>query len=683
MLDELIANSRNYVPDENNPSNEGEIFLQQATLDNYDNYFPYVLHDSVEARGAAVRWNAWDGPSDAPGARSICAELRAYLNGTEILSFFKAESIINGFCWFGSVRPNDFPPAPVFEPRINNSILFSSSFSLNNTLFDVFSGLRVPQVHVSVLPDQMLPGDLASPFVTETSLLNPDTGLEELVHFVRIRESEAENSTITFDVPVYAVNDTGNLVQANGIFNARIPNLPTGVDVDCNDCVMVDGQGTLTITLDAFGETPPQFDLTTIEVFGGMDDCSATTDTSAINEATLTRMTGCVQVTATHEVPNTPLNLEDFNVTLPADFFSARVNTVSFGNTEEERNAFLANFRDTSVEVVKFGINFIPFISDGADLLGQLYNQALGNDVDPVLATLASAGLILDATTGGVGDVTAIFKGFYKLSLDAAGIVARAMRSEATDLLTGAIGPRVFIETLEQRFGTLIKFSTTNGCGFLGLGCARQYDEVAQSLKTAQNLDDGAALTKFDDTLIDIDSAGISSQNFLDTVDDYDEYFDENVDPQYVAVWICEIPAITLQATNRRGCSKTLSKRMEAAGFGKQPKGTAAHHIVASDDARYEDAIRAREIFDSFNVDIDDAENGVYLPISEKAVKAAADRGVTLVGTYHGSPTLHTPAYYAALLQRLRGLPAGATDQNLIDLLDDIRGELLLDTFPR
>jgi hypothetical protein len=95
------------------------------------------------------------------------------------------------------VRSGDFPPAPVFEPRINNSILFSSSFSLNNTLFDVFSGLRVPQVHVSIVPDQMLPGDLASPFVTETSLLNPDTGVEELVHFVRIRESEAESSTIT------------------------------------------------------------------------------------------------------------------------------------------------------------------------------------------------------------------------------------------------------------------------------------------------------------------------------------------------------------------------------------------------------------------------------------------------------------------------------------------------------
>jgi hypothetical protein len=85
---------------------------------------------------------------------------------------------------------------------------------------------------------------------------------------------------------------------------------------------MVEGEATLTITLDAFGTTPPQFDLTTIEVLGGMEDCSATPDTSAIFDATLARMTGCVQVTASHEVPNAALDLEDFNVTLPADFFS-------------------------------------------------------------------------------------------------------------------------------------------------------------------------------------------------------------------------------------------------------------------------------------------------------------------------------------------------------------------------
>ena len=64
---------------------------------------------------------------------------------------------------------------------------------------------------------------------------------------------------------------------------------------------------------------------------------------SAIFDATEARMTGCARVTASHEVPNAALDLEDFNVTLPADFFSARVNTVSFGNTEDERNAFLVN----------------------------------------------------------------------------------------------------------------------------------------------------------------------------------------------------------------------------------------------------------------------------------------------------------------------------------------------------
>ena len=375
------------------------------------------------------------------------------------------------------MRSGDFLPAPVFEPRINDFILFSSSFSLNNTLFDVFSGLRVPQVHVSIVPDQMLPGDLASPFVTETSLLNPDTGVEELVHFVRIRESEAESSTITFDVPVYAVNDTGNLVPANGIFNARIPNLPTGVNIDCNDCVMVDGEATLTITLDAFGTTPPQFDLTTIEVFGGMEDCSATTDTSATNDAIEARMTGCARITASHEVPNAALDLEDFNVTLPADFFSARVNTVSFGNTQEERNAFLVNFRDTSVDVVKLGINFIPFISDGADLLTQLYNQAVGNDVDPVLATLASAGLILDATTGGVGDVTAGIKGLYKMSRSFDGFFAVAIRNSVDELITGGKNAIQLITELGEQVGSVARLFFEGG-----FAAIRSADNLAKQL---------------------------------------------------------------------------------------------------------------------------------------------------------------------------------------------------------
>lgn len=243
---------------------------------------------------------------------------------------------------------------------------------------------------------------------------------------------------------------------------------------------------------------------------------------------------------------------------------------------------------------------------------------------------------------------------------------------------------RQFVETLGERFGAVARLGTTPGCSLLGTGCIPKYDRIALSLKSAQSLDSVTTLTKLDDTLADVDSAGVSTASFLDTVDDYDEYFDEDVDPQYIAVWICELPTLTLQSNGaRRGCSRTLAKRMEAAGFGKRPDGTAAHHIVASDEGRFPSAIAARAIFDRFNLNINDADNGVYLPLSQKAVDEAANEVPPriLEGAIHSR--IHTKVYYDALLNRLENdLSTDATTQELINLLDQIRRELREDTFP-
>jgi hypothetical protein len=110
--------------------------------------------------------------------------------------------------------------------------------------------------------------------------------------------------------------------------------------------------------------------------------------------------------------------------------------------------------------------------------------------------------------------------------------------------------------------------------------------------------------------------------------------------------------------------SSKLARALEKAGI-PRPPNTAAHHIVAENAMRAEEA---RRILRHFGVDINAAANGVYLPVEQEG---------TTSGLYH--PSLHSNAYYTEVNDRLRG----ATSENeVLEILDDIRGELLNGTFP-
>jgi hypothetical protein len=56
--------------------------------------------------------------------------------------------------------------------------------------------------------------------------------------------------------------------------------------------------------------------------------------------------------------------------------------------------------------------------------------------------------------------------------------------------------------------------------------------------------------------------------------------------------------------------SKKLSRNMEARGIQRTAK-TAAHHIVAGNDPR---AAEARDVLEKFKININDPNNGVFLP---------------------------------------------------------------------
>lgn len=91
-------------------------------------------------------------------------------------------------------------------------------------------------------------------------------------------------------------------------------------------------------------------------------------------------------------------------------------------------------------------------------------------------------------------------------------------------------------------------------------------------------------------------------------------------------------------------------------------------HIVAG---RARVAAPARHVLARFNIGINDAVNGAFLP-ANRAAQAASG------GAYH--PTLHTNRYYEAVNKALE--PA-TTRAQAIDALKDIGARLLNNTFPK
>ena len=112
-----------------------------------------------------------------------------------------------------------------------------------------------------------------------------------------------------------------------------------------------------------------------------------------------------------------------------------------------------------------------------------------------------------------------------------------------------------------------------------------------------------------------------------------------------------------------KASSKVLRENMIKAGIKVPEYPNAAHHIVAGNAKGAEEA---RVILQKFDIDINDASNGVFLP-TQKGVANSA---------YH--PGLHTNAYYVKVNEQLR---MAETKEEILSILDDIAEELNLGTF--
>lgn len=112
--------------------------------------------------------------------------------------------------------------------------------------------------------------------------------------------------------------------------------------------------------------------------------------------------------------------------------------------------------------------------------------------------------------------------------------------------------------------------------------------------------------------------------------------------------------------------SRALGRNLEAAGLDR-PADAAAHHIAAGGAKR---AAGAQSVLQRFGIDINTAENGVFLP---KNLDALNPTGAAV------HSTLHSNAYYSAVDDLLG---QATTRAEALEALDYIRTELLAGRFP-
>ena len=113
-----------------------------------------------------------------------------------------------------------------------------------------------------------------------------------------------------------------------------------------------------------------------------------------------------------------------------------------------------------------------------------------------------------------------------------------------------------------------------------------------------------------------------------------------------------------------KNASDILGNNLEAAGT-ERPEGSAAHHIVPYGDRR---AQSVRDQLDNLGIDINSADNGVFLPQVP---------GSTAPGAYH--PSLNSDAYNKQLQLDFLGVNSR---NEALDVLDKIRNQLLNGTYP-
>ncbi|WP_167758005.1 PKD domain-containing protein [Deinococcus fonticola] len=305
-------------------------------------YLPWVLPNAHNIKRGSHY------PIGATGDRTIsfCNEYKLYVNGGERYPWYLEQGQTmpdpNILDPIPTMPAAQFCQAMVMVPgNIGalrksgwNTIEVYSSRGSNRTSVNTFHHLNVPRVMVTVLPDELIPGEQASPVINSYHAFNPDTQVEELIVRVKIRKSEVLDGNIKFKVPVYAVDSTGKRqITVDGAMYARFMNYS-----ESNEPVMfVDGMAEMPVSLNAnmFGPDGQEIDLTNIKYLSSKGDCGYG-DGPLANAAKQT-VAGCSHDKAVYAYPtsNAPVDVPQM-----PEYFKKRMklgNHVFYGTTKEEQ----------------------------------------------------------------------------------------------------------------------------------------------------------------------------------------------------------------------------------------------------------------------------------------------------------------------------------------------------------
>jgi hypothetical protein len=209
-----------------------------------------------------------------------------------------------------------------FNSSSDNEQLFSGSWHNQAISVDTVKEFAVPKLLINILPDKLLDGK-ANQANAETPMLEENSGLEEgnseeqLFYTVRLRESEMDGGKVTLEIPVYALNDNGELLNANGLFYGKFDD--STFYSDCGDCVMVGGKAFIKVTFDPNrfnAQSSFTLDLGRIKMTNDLQTCQASSD--YISKNTGMWMWNCLIMQTTN---NKPVGLENIEP-LPYNFAS-------------------------------------------------------------------------------------------------------------------------------------------------------------------------------------------------------------------------------------------------------------------------------------------------------------------------------------------------------------------------
>jgi hypothetical protein len=419
-------------------------FVEFEAIENktwYTTSFPFITTEEARIYRAATRWNDWENrmrfqaqlckqmfsfnnriPTPAnifvrdPGFAQITfAEDLFYFTGWLVygVDFVQDTTLCD---WTMLITSTGFNK---FNSSSDNEQLFSGSWHNQAISVDTVKEFSVPKVLINILPDKILDGkanrsDAETPMLEENTAFEEGNSEEQLFYTVRLRESEMEGGKVTIEIPIYALNEDGELLNANGLFYAKFDN--NTLSSDCGDCVMVNGKASIRVTFDPIrfsNQSAFTLDLSRIIMTNDQQNCTASSEYISKNLGMW--MWGCLIMNTTNDKP---VGLE--NVTpLPYNFTSdlaAFQGKVMIGETPLQRLQFYGEIATFGLKVVEQLVDFIPVLGSTKAFFAALEQcrtaPTRGQPCDYVSLIFAGVGVVADIIPG----IAIAYQGLKKLA---------------------------------------------------------------------------------------------------------------------------------------------------------------------------------------------------------------------------------------------------------------------------